>query len=122
MDIRRQAAQELKTEAEVSGRRAINHRIGRSSVVSTGNPSTSTVETDGRDLVEIAGGSDVPIEPLDYEEYVLQQQRLAGASRLLGNTDSVTEHLMDFPPDDIEVNVVPRKIRTLGHIVPEEPL
>ena len=30
--------------------------------------------------------------------------------------------LVDFPPDDIEVNVVPRKIRTLGHVLPEEPM
>ena len=29
--------------------------------------------------------------------------------------------VLEFPEDDIEVNLVPRKIRTEDHIVPEEP-
>ena len=55
-------------------------------------------------------------EPLDYEEYVAQQQRL---NKGHGKSDCV---IVDFPPDDIEVTVVPRKIRTLGHVLPEEPM
>ena len=29
--------------------------------------------------------------------------------------------VLEFPEDDIEVNLVPRKIRTEDHVVPEEP-
>jgi hypothetical protein len=29
--------------------------------------------------------------------------------------------VMGFPEDDIEVNLVPRKIRTIHHVLPEEP-
>jgi hypothetical protein len=29
--------------------------------------------------------------------------------------------VMGFPDDDIEVNLVPRKIRTIHHVLPEEP-
>ena len=34
------------------------------------------------------------------------------------------DHLVDFPPDDIEVNVVEKskKIRTMNHVLPEETL
>ena len=68
------------------------------------------------------------VEPLDYEEFVSQQQRIARAANvphggnLSGNAGKNDNILVDFPPDDIEVNVVPRKIRTLGHVLPEEPM
>ena len=29
--------------------------------------------------------------------------------------------VLEFPEDDIEVNLVPRRIRTEEHVVPEEP-
>ena len=56
------------------------------------------------------------VEPLDYEEYITQQTRMNRGQTKHDNL------LVDFPPDDIEVNVVPRKIRTLGHVLPEEPM
>ena len=57
------------------------------------------------------------VEPLDYEEYVTHQIR---ANR--GQPKNYADNLLvDFPSDDIEVNVVPRKIRTLGPVRPEEP-
>lgn len=68
------------------------------------------------------------VEPLDYEEFVTQQQRLmrqgvAGGAQVSGNVANKFDNIMvDFPPDDIDVNVVPRKIRTLGHVLPEEPM
>ena len=49
------------------------------------------------------------VEPLDYEEYVLQQRRLAGGAPV----EPRAAHLVEFPRDDIEVKVVPRKIRTI---------
>ena len=33
----------------------------------------------------------------------------------------VNTQVLEFPEDDIEVNLVPRKIRTEDHVVPEEP-
>ena len=84
-------------------------------------------------ILDISGGV---VEPLDYEEYVQQQQRnygnatdrisTSGNSRgniaATGYTAEERLHLIDFPADDIEVNVVPRKIRTVQHVVPQEPL
>ena len=61
------------------------------------------------------------VEPLDYEEFVSQQQRLMRTGQQ-GKNASNDNILVDFPPDDIEVTVVPRKIRTLGHVLPEEPM
>ena len=83
-------------------------------------------------ILDSSGGV---VEPLDYEEYVQQQQRAYGnvgrTSSSVNPRGQITDggvaiddslHLIDFPADDIEVNVVPRKIRTLQHIVPEEPM
>ena len=61
------------------------------------------------------------MEPLDYEEFVSQQQRLVRSGQQ-GKNAANDNILVDFPPDDIEVTVVPRKIRTLGHVLPEEPM
>ncbi|CAB4062764.1 DOCK6_7_8 [Lepeophtheirus salmonis] len=61
------------------------------------------------------GGEEYLVEPLDYEDYVVSQRPS------LGDKDPLS-HLMEFPSDDIEVSILPRKIRTMGHVVPEEPL
>jgi hypothetical protein len=53
------------------------------------------------------------VEPLDYEEYVSLQLR-AGERDPQG-------HALEFPRDDLDVKVVPRKIRTMGPVVPDEP-
>ena len=96
-------------------------------------PSSLTGNSNEIGILDISGGV---IEPLDYEEYVQQQRRTCGnvggrmnsASQRSQAADgvSVSEdrvHLMDFPADDIEVNVVPRKIRTVQHVVPtDEPM
>ena len=50
------------------------------------------------------------VEPIDYEEFVSQQSERDPLGWVL-----------EFPEDDIEVNLVPRKIRTEEHVVPEEP-
>lgn len=54
------------------------------------------------------------IDPLDYEEFIQSNQLLLSRDPLL--------HLLDFPLDDIQVVVIPRKIRTLEPVVPEELL
>ena len=146
-EIRRQAASELKHNDGAS--KALNHRIARSSVASiaslsgisssalmgppppppsssgqflTALPATSAASSSGPGSLN----ESVLVEPLDYEEYVSQQQRLVRGQQKSSQaaTAAVMENntLVDFPPDDIEVNVVPRKIRTMGHVLPEEPM
>jgi len=146
-EIRRQAASELKHNDGAS--KALNHRIARSSVASiaslsgisssalmgppppppsssgqflTAPPATSAASSSGPGSLN----ESVLVEPLDYEEYVSQQQRLVRGQQKSSQaaTAAVMENntLVDFPPDDIEVNVVPRKIRTMGHVLPEEPM
>ena len=147
--MRQQAAMELKNNQD--GGKVLAHRIGRSSVASMSSlsalstssvmgvpppppPSSSAATTRGQFLEPMpppgsqSGAISGPgslnesaVEPLDYEEYVNHQMRL---NRGQNNKQSgaVDNLLVDFPPDDIEVNVVSRKIRTLGHVLPEEPM
>ena len=57
------------------------------------------------------GGHDSSVvDPVDYEEFT--QSRA-------GERDS-SAHLLEFPRDDIDVKVLPRKVRTMGHVLPEE--
>ena len=49
------------------------------------------------------------IDPIDYEEYVSTHSERDSLSRVL-----------NFPEDDIDVNLVQRKIRTEQHVLPEE--
>ena len=58
--------------------------------------------------------SSVVVDPVDYEEFIG-----GGRQSRAGERDS-TAHLLEFPRDDIDVKVVPRKIRTMGHVLPEE--
>nr|CAD7402776.1 unnamed protein product [Timema poppensis] len=54
------------------------------------------------------------VDPLDYEEFIQQHQLLLDRDPL--------HHVLDFPENDIRVGIVPRKIRTLSPVVPEESL
>ncbi|XP_066997234.1 dedicator of cytokinesis protein 7 [Anabrus simplex] len=54
------------------------------------------------------------VDPLDYEDFIQQHQLLIDRDPL--------HDLLDFPANDIEVLVVPRKIRTQTPVVPEEAL
>ncbi|XP_075219096.1 dedicator of cytokinesis [Lycorma delicatula] len=54
------------------------------------------------------------VEPLDYEEFIQQHQLLIDRDPL--------RYILDFPPNDIEVCVLTRKVRTQVPIVPKEPL
>ncbi|TMW54842.1 hypothetical protein DOY81_000075 [Sarcophaga bullata] len=53
-----------------------------------------------------------PVEPLDYEEFL-------GAHINTINRDPL-KNILDFPPGDVTVKTIPRKIRTIEHIVPKE--
>ena len=50
------------------------------------------------------------VDPIDFEEHYSQYSERDQLSRVL-----------TFPDDDIEVNLVQRKIRTEQHVIPEEP-
>ncbi|KAL0280011.1 UNVERIFIED_CONTAM: hypothetical protein PYX00_001439 [Menopon gallinae] len=53
------------------------------------------------------------VEPLDYEDFILQHRDLIDRDPL--------RHIFQFPENDIEVNIIPRSIRTEKPITPEEP-
>ncbi|XP_063219662.1 dedicator of cytokinesis protein 7 [Bacillus rossius redtenbacheri] len=54
------------------------------------------------------------VDPLDYEEFIQQH-------RMLLDHDAL-QNVLDFPENDIVVRIIPRKIRTLSSILPEESL
>ena len=135
-EIRRHAAAELKSgdgASNAATQRLIASQLGRSSVqfqappaASSHAPSvpapTASPAVSHHSMVSMAtigGGPDaggaVAVEPLDYEEYVSQRQ-IGGFER------DPLAHVMDFPGDDIEVKIAPKKIRTMGHVMPEEPM
>lgn len=54
------------------------------------------------------------VEPLDYEEFVTQHQTLIDRDPL--------KSILDYPPNDVELRVIKRKIRTEEPVVPSEPM
>uniref|UniRef100_A0A1Q3G270 Putative ph domain-containing protein n=1 Tax=Culex tarsalis TaxID=7177 RepID=A0A1Q3G270_CULTA len=54
------------------------------------------------------------VEPIDYEEFLTQHSGLLVRDPL--------RSILDFPPNDVQMRVVPRKIRTVTHVVPSEEL
>lgn len=55
-----------------------------------------------------------PVEPLDYEEFLNSHISTINRDPL--------KNILDFPPGDVIVKTIPRKIRTIEHIVPKENL
>jgi len=54
------------------------------------------------------------LEPLDYEEFLGQHQSVLDRDPL--------KPILDFPPGDVELRVVKRKIRTEEPIIPYESM
>jgi len=54
------------------------------------------------------------LEPLDYEEFLGQHQSVLERDPL--------KPILDFPPGDVELRVVKRKIRTEEPIIPYESM
>ncbi|KAL1374744.1 hypothetical protein pipiens_004834 [Culex pipiens pipiens] len=54
------------------------------------------------------------VEPIDYEEFLTQHSGLLVRDPL--------RSILDFPANDVQMRVVPRKIRTITHVVPSEEL
>lgn len=55
-----------------------------------------------------------PVEPIDYEEFLQQHSNLI-------NRDPLRD-ILDFPPNDLIIRQVQKKIRTLDHVMPKEEL
>ena len=138
LEIRRQTANELKAGGDTNQRLLAGH-IGRTSVQYNANhvqpPSSSappvppppsasdrlqvhaplTPNLSAASLSTHHGGHDSSVvEPVDYEEFIG-----GGTQSRAGERDS-SAHLLEFPRDDIDVKVLPRKVRTMGHVLPEE--
>lgn len=54
------------------------------------------------------------VEPLDYEDFLIQHSNLLCRDAL--------RSILDFPHADVQVKVIPRKIRTVEYIVPKEDM
>ncbi|XP_035909573.1 dedicator of cytokinesis protein 7 [Anopheles stephensi] len=54
------------------------------------------------------------VEPIDYEEFLAQHSNLLQKDHL--------RSILDFPSGDVQVRIVPRKIRTIEHVIPKEPM
>ena len=54
------------------------------------------------------------VEPLDYEEFLVQHQSVIERDPL--------KLILDFPSGDVELRVIKRKIRTEEPVVPYESL
>lgn len=52
------------------------------------------------------------VEPMDFEEFL--------ASNLNVLQRDPLKTILDFPPNDVSVKTIPRKIRTVEHVVPKE--
>lgn len=54
------------------------------------------------------------VEPIDYEEFLQQHSNIISRDPL--------RHILDFPPCDVQIKRIDRKIRTTEPIVPKENL
>lgn len=54
------------------------------------------------------------VEPLDYEDFLVQHSNLLCRDPL--------RSILDFPPGDVQVKTILRKIRTVEHITPAEDM
>ncbi|KAL5279484.1 DOCK6 family protein [Megaselia abdita] len=97
--VQRAFAQKLlkQNPAELRKNVADYHLTSKKDSGSFGSPSIS--------LSEI-------VEPLDFEEFL--------ASNLNVLQRDPLKTILDFPPNDVSVKTIPRKIRTIEHIVPKE--
>lgn len=102
--IQRAFAQKLSKHNAADVRRRATGP-GSSQEVSWGSANTSIASS-----CTLLAVSDVP-EPVDYEEF-LQQHRDLYTNDPLGT-------VFQFPSDDIDVEIVPRTIRTEAPIIPE---
>uniref|UniRef100_A0A1B6EVF4 Dedicator of cytokinesis protein 7 n=1 Tax=Cuerna arida TaxID=1464854 RepID=A0A1B6EVF4_9HEMI len=99
--VQRAFAQKLSSQHAAEVRRQIASPLGR-----------DLNKTENR-IMNTSSPSDV-VDPLDYEEFMQQHQLVIDRDPL--------RNILDFPPNDIEVCIVPRKSRTKTLPIPKEPL
>ena len=126
-DIRSHTAAELKQDGAGS---AANQRLiaslGRSSVHFASNlppgsgsgpaslpGSIGNVNSPNLSVTHPGLPNSDSVEPLDFEDFLSHQQR-SGSER------DPLAHRLEFPRNDLDVQVVPKKIRTMGHILPDD--
>uniref|UniRef100_A0A7M5X2J4 Dedicator of cytokinesis protein 7 n=2 Tax=Clytia hemisphaerica TaxID=252671 RepID=A0A7M5X2J4_9CNID len=103
--------------------RAFAQRLHRNTTSQT--PSAASIPGDRRSQISRISFSEIQnyqtgitptyqdvVDPLDFEEFILQHQPLADDS-------STIAVLSEFPDDDIEVTSIQRKSRTVGLTVPD---
>lgn len=54
------------------------------------------------------------VDPIDYEDFLQQHANLI-------NRDPM-RHILDFPPSDVQMKTIERKIRTTEPVIPKENL
>uniref|UniRef100_T1J9Y0 Uncharacterized protein n=1 Tax=Strigamia maritima TaxID=126957 RepID=T1J9Y0_STRMM len=96
-------AQRLMRQQAADVRRQIANSYNRESVRGSGISTGLTIVP----LCDV-------VDPLDYEDFSQQHQTQMSRDPM--------RHLLEFPEDDLEVCVEPRKCRTVESIVPEENL
>ena len=85
----------------------------RRQIAASAAASYSRDSAKGSNLTSFVSLSDI-VDPLDYEDFVHQHQQLISRDPL--------RPILEFPANDIDVSIIPRKIRTLRPTLPEEPL
>ncbi|XP_048582972.1 dedicator of cytokinesis protein 7-like [Nematostella vectensis] len=90
----------------------VRRNVVSSVFVSQASKRSSTID---ESFLHLASGT-VPlsevVNPLDFEEFVLQNQPL--------NDNEPDAHMFDFPDDDIEVTTTPRHCRTVQPTIPKD--
>lgn len=102
VSVQRAFAQKLSSQHAADVRRQISSTSAR-----------DLTKSDSRISCVSSSPTDI-VDPLDYEEFLLQHQMLI-------NRDPLRD-ILDFPANDIEVCIIPRKVRTIDLPVPKEPL
>lgn len=54
------------------------------------------------------------VDPIDYEDFLQQHASIISRDPL--------RHILDFPPNDVQLKLIERKIRTVKPIVPDEQM
>ncbi|XP_022240544.1 dedicator of cytokinesis protein 7-like isoform X2 [Limulus polyphemus] len=100
-----------------SGQRAFAQRLSKQSNADVRRQIAAA--SSGRDIPRGGGSSvrnSVPlcdvVDPVDFEDFLQQHQEQIDHDPI--------RHLLEFPADDIEVGIIPRKCRTVRPIIPEE--
>ncbi|EDV30788.1 uncharacterized protein Dana_GF14871, isoform A [Drosophila ananassae] len=98
-----------------NAQRSFVHKVSKQSAADVRKNVSSCHKTGTKPLdTSLCSTTVSPTEPLDYEEFLAQHANIIHRDPL--------KHILDFPQGDVTVKIIPRKIRTVDHIVPSENL